>query len=82
MDSSEPKVQSIVTRLVPAQAILAGSYSTIGVNLFTCDKAYAVFPLPTFIRHKRYLLLPLSDHVSGLLEKYSRRGWRFQDHVG
>lgn len=60
------------------QAILSGFYSTVVVNIFTWNKAYSIFALPTFIRHKGYLLKPASDYLSPLLEKYSRRGWRIQ----
>lgn len=79
MDSADLKVQIIITRHIPVQAILTGFYSSVVVNFFTWNKAYAIFPLPTFIHHKGYLLKPLSNHFSALLDKYSRRGWRFQE---
>lgn len=79
MDLADLKVQIIITRHIPVQAILTGFYSSVVVNFFAWNKAYAIFPLPTFIHHKGYLLKPLSNHFSALLDKYSRRGWRFQE---
>ena len=64
---------------MPIQVILRSFYSTAVVNIFTWNKAYAIFPLPTFVHHKGYLLKPLDNYLSGPLEKYSRRGWRFQE---
>lgn len=61
------------------QVILRNFHSTAVVNFFTWNKAYAIFPLPTFVHHKAYLLKPLDNYLSTLLEKYSRRGWRFQE---
>lgn len=61
------------------QAILRSFYSTAVVNFFTWNKAYALFALPTFVHHKGYLLKPVDDYLSHLLEKYCRRGWRFQE---
>lgn len=61
------------------QVILRNFHSTAVVNFFTWNKAYAIFPLPTFVHHKGYLLKPLDNYLSTLLEKYSRRGWRFQE---
>lgn len=78
MDSVELKAQIILTLSIPVQAILKGFYSTVTVNFLTWNKAYALFPLPTFVHHKGYLLKALDNYLSSLLDKYSRRGWRFQ----
>jgi len=45
------------------------------VNIITWDKAYALFPLPTFIHRKTYVLKPLNDYFGALLLKYSQQGW-------
>lgn len=63
------------------QAILSSFYSTVVVNFLTWNKAYAIFPLPTFVHHKGFLLKPLDNYISSVLEKYSRRGWRFQGQM-
>ncbi|MCJ1267056.1 hypothetical protein MMC22_006941 [Lobaria immixta] len=78
-DSAERKAQIILTRKIPLQAILRGFYSTVVVNFFAWNKAYSMFPLHTFVHHKGYMLKPLNNHFSTLLEKYSRRGWKFQN---
>lgn len=79
LDSTELKVQIILTRCIPVQAILKGFYSTVVVNIIAWNKAYAIFPLLTFVHHKGYMLKPQSDHYTKPLEKYSGRGWRFQE---
>lgn len=78
---SESKAQIIFTSNIPVEAILKNFHSTLVVNFFTWNKAYAIFPLPTFVHHKGYLLKPLDNYLSTLLEKYSRRGWRFQGEM-
>ena len=60
------------------RAILKGFYSTVVVNLFSWNKAYAIYPLLTFIQHKGYLLHDVNDHIAGLLNKYCKRGWKHQ----
>lgn len=74
----ELRAQIIITSDLPLRAILCNFHSTVVVNFFAWNKAYAIFPLPTFVHHKGYLLKPLDNYLSALLEKYSRRGWRIQ----
>lgn len=76
---TEVQAQIILTEKIPLQAVLRTFYTTVVVNFFTWNKAYAIFPFHTFVRHKGYLLKPLCDYYSGLMAKYSRRGWRFQE---
>lgn len=86
MDSAELKARIIFTQDMPLQAILLSSYTTAVVNFFTWNKAYAIFPLPTFVHHKGYLLKPITEFLPmvlpwklpSMLQKYTRRGWRFQ----
>ncbi|MCJ1467351.1 hypothetical protein MMC07_005975 [Pseudocyphellaria aurata] len=80
-DSTGLKAQIVVTKSIPLQVILRSSISTAAVNFFSWNKAYSIFPLHTFVRHKGYLLKPLDDSFSSLLDKYSRRGWRFQESM-
>ena len=42
------------------------------------SKAYAVFPLPTFLDYNSYLL-DIVDDCRSTLAKYTQRGWRTQD---
>ena len=48
------------------------------VNIISWNKAISIFPLPSFIHHKTYLLRGIDDRVAGELTKYSNRGWRTQ----
>jgi len=48
------------------------------VNIISWNKAISIFPLPSFIHHKTYLLKALDDGNVGRLTKYSDRGWRTQ----
>ncbi|MCJ1469260.1 hypothetical protein MMC07_007893 [Pseudocyphellaria aurata] len=77
----ELRAQIIITWDLPLQTILCNFHSTLVMNFFTWNKAYAIFPLPTFVHHKGYLLKPLENYLSTLLEKYSRRGWRIQGQM-
>lgn len=38
-----------------------------------------MFPLPTFVNHKGYMLTEFNEHLAKSVNKYTRRGWRFQD---
>jgi hypothetical protein len=57
------------------KAIVDGFYTTALVNIITWNKAYAIFPEPTFLHHKTYLLTPLDDYYKPLLAKIEARGW-------
>ena len=48
------------------------------VNIISWNKAISIFPLPSFIHHKTYLLQAINDSSVGPLTKYSNRGWRTQ----
>lgn len=66
------------TTCLPAQYILEISSSTAVVNILSWNKAYSVFPLPTFIQHKSYLLHDLDKSARQSARKYSQRGWDVQ----
>ena len=74
----EIKIQIIATESTPIQIILGDFYTTAIVNLLSWNKAYAVFPLPAFVHHKSYMLEELNSRLAKKVNKYTRRGWRFQ----
>ena len=65
----------------PLICILAGFYSTLVVSFFSWEKAYSIFPRPTFIERRAYMLKEINERHAPLIAKYSRRGWKFQDVV-
>lgn len=60
---------------MPVRAILTGFYSTTVVNCISWNKAYALFPLSTFVHHQGYMLTSYTDQHPRLLAKYSLRGF-------
>ncbi|MCJ1431534.1 hypothetical protein MMC27_000887 [Xylographa pallens] len=78
LNSNVSKIQLVHTRSTPAQVILRGFYTTVVVNIISWNKAISIFPLPSFIRYKTYLLKAIDDGTVGPLTKYSNRGWRTQ----
>jgi hypothetical protein len=74
----ETKIQVISTENLPVQAVLRGFYTSAIVNFLTWNKAYSLFPLPTFVYHKTYLFKGLDEYHAGLMGKYGRRGWLVQ----
>jgi hypothetical protein len=69
------KVQIVLTNTSPIQAIVSGFYNTMIVNCVNWDKACSIFPLSTFIHHRDYMLTEMTDCLTGLLAKYSLRGF-------
>lgn len=64
--------------MIPIALILSSFYATHVVNVITWSRAYAVFPIPTFVHHKGHMLEDLSGkHLSPLLRKWATRGWEF-----
>ncbi|KAL8823699.1 MAG: hypothetical protein Q9191_005627 [Dirinaria sp. TL-2023a] len=80
-DSTEAKVQLIQTKHQPLLEILRGFYTTLVVNVITWNKAYALFPQPSFVHHKAYMLKPINDYFGKLVAKYDMRGWTSQGIV-
>lgn len=80
-DSTEAQIQLVCTGpdKQALYAILKGFYTTLVVNVISWNKAYAIYPKPTFIYHKTYLLTRISDYFGKLLMKYNKRGWKSQD---
>ena len=58
--------------------ILKNSSTTAVVNIISWNKAYAIFPLSTFVHRKTYLSKPLDGRIGPLLANCSRRGWKSQ----
>ncbi|MCJ1415051.1 hypothetical protein MMC32_001381 [Xylographa parallela] len=81
LDNSGGKTEIRVTKTEdpPLRTILGDTYSTGQVNFMTSSKAYAIFPLPTFLQYKTYALNVLDDACWSTLAKYTQRGWRTQD---
>jgi hypothetical protein len=61
---------------IPVASILETFYTTALLNVITWNKAYAVFPQPTFLHHKTFLLKSLTDYYGPLLGKLTSRGWK------
>ena len=63
---------------MPILSILTSFYTTLVVNVISWNKAYAIFPQPSFVYHRTYLLKDMTDHFGKLLYKYGNRGWTSQ----
>ncbi|MCJ1392446.1 hypothetical protein MMC18_005313 [Xylographa bjoerkii] len=79
IDFRKPKITLHCSHDIPLQEILETTYTTSLMNIISWNKAYSIFPLPTHIQHKTYLLTNLDDHFGALLSEQSRRGWDVQD---
>ena len=73
------KVQLIAVDSTPLFSVLVEFYSTTVVNFSSWNRAFSLFPRPTFLQHKGYPLNPLDEYLAVLLRKYARRGWRMQE---
>ncbi|KAL8686449.1 MAG: hypothetical protein Q9218_007098 [Villophora microphyllina] len=78
-DFTEAQIQIVITCHVPIYAILNGFYSTLVVNVISWNKAYAIYPQPSFLYHKSYLLRRMDEYNGKSLAKYDARGWKSQD---
>lgn len=67
-----------ITNCPPVQQILWDAETTVGVNILSWNKAYSVFPLPTFIQHKCYLLQTFDEVCQEEARYRSRLGWKVQ----
>lgn len=72
------RIHLIVTKSAPAQSILRETATTGKVNFLSWNKAYSVFPLPTFIQYKSYLLQPWNGVIRSAAQNESRGGWNIQ----
>lgn len=53
------KICVALTQHTPICAILCNAHATAKINILTWNTAYSIFPLPTFIHGKSYLLKPI-----------------------
>ena len=67
-----------ITNCPPAQIILQTADTTAEVNIIGWNKAYSVFPLPTFIQHKSYMLQYCDAYAGKSVQKLCRNGWNVQ----
>lgn len=65
----------MATSIRPVGMILENYGTTTVVNFISYNKAYSVFPLPTFIHHEGWYLKPRSEANERLMNKYASRGW-------
>ena len=66
---------------MPVETILENFCSTITVNLMSWNKAYSVFPLPTFVQYKGYQLGVNGSFPGFLRERlaYPLGRWKMQE---
>jgi hypothetical protein len=58
--------------------VVSSIYATQIVNLMAWSSAYAVFPIPTFVHRKGYMLESLSHRsIHQHMRKWTTRGWEF-----
>ena len=67
-----------ITDCPPAQFILQATETTAQVNIISWNKAYSVFPLPTFIQRKSYMLQCCDEDTGVLVRELCRSGWNVQ----
>lgn len=75
------KIKIIETRYVPLVTILESLHATALVNIISWNKAYAVFPQPTFLQYKAYMLKFATDEYGPLLGDLSSKGWKTQPTI-
>lgn len=78
MQNAFTKIQVIATSDHPLGLILENYSTTPVVNFISWNKAYSVFPFPTFIRHEGFYLKPRGDANERMINKYTVRGWELQ----
>ncbi len=70
------RIRVIITKHEPITAILKVYYSTCLVNVISWNKAYAVFPIPTFVHHTTlYLMEPGSKTHACADATLAAMGW-------
>ena len=79
-EKKERRIQIVCSEEKPVSVILR-AHSTVVVNIFSWNKAYAVFPMLTMVDHHGYLLS--APHLKRKefrksVTKYTRRGWKFR----
>ena len=72
-------VRLCLTSNTPICSVLLAQPLTAGANVISWNKAYAIFPLPSFIHHKGYLLGAVDDKSRPAIAEWSHQGWKVQD---
>ena len=67
-----------ITRDLPVQFMFADVRTTAEANIISWNKAYSLFPQPTFIQRKSYLLGYCDSVTRSAMRKLSRNGWDVQ----
>ncbi|KAH7019802.1 hypothetical protein EDB80DRAFT_701551 [Ilyonectria destructans] len=80
-NQSRPDVEVRITRTPgpPLQHIMTSSSTTACVNFLSWNKAYSIFPRPTFIQRRLAPLRSLDDELNSTLKKLGRHGWSDRD---
>ena len=74
-----PMIKLHSSYAIPLQYMFENAFTTSLVNIISWNKAYSIFPLPTHLQHKTYLLTGINDDVGAVLSEQSQRGWDVQD---
>lgn len=75
---SKVAIRLYSTYYQPIMSVVLGSYFTAEVNVISWNKAYSVFPLPTFIQRTCYLLSSWTKGTTNSAQVLSRRGLNVQ----
>lgn len=77
MQNSRSQLNVLLTTGPPILEILnQGSGSTVTRNFMSWNKAYSIFPVPTFHHYKGYLVDPCETPIGNTIYQL---GWRLQD---
>lgn len=77
--SRDNHIRLLLTGQPASCAILSGFRLTAVCNICSWNRAYALFPLPTFIYRKAYLLGPMNSNFAKQIAKAARAGLKVQD---
>jgi len=72
-DSRPDQIQVIASRRPPVENIINGFHSSITINFLTRNKAYAIFPLSTFIHRHGVAIRRQDEFYESHAEKYTKR---------
>lgn len=81
---ADKKIQIVCSENEAVSAILR-SHTTVVINFFSWNKAYAIYPLSTIIHREGYMLKSPDWHINTpnvameMIHKYTNRGWKFRD---
>ncbi|KAJ7037081.1 hypothetical protein C8F04DRAFT_953147 [Mycena alexandri] len=70
----DKKIQLIIATQTPMK-VITGFHSTCVMNVISHEKAYALYPLSTFIAHEALILKSPGSDQEACRQKYIDRGW-------